>query len=259
MVRLHNSGKSLCGMPSHPQCACWFSHWHHMGSGEELSLASLELLQGVVLRLFGIARSSRLGYRWYVANVLIYAYDRKSSAFRQRLPWLRLLFGCAPDTTAVAVLLCARYNCGAVMAWSAWGIDSFCCVIYPRKAPPIKFNLFDARFSYGIVENQWKAVSLLLFKPVSPNFSISTTLTCPALSPRKPWTVLDIELQLQNRQRRICRLRPSRTRRIQRLPPSSDRNPQLQNMPRYPSPSRCLGLLCCKVKGVQILLHCWRR
>lgn len=26
MVRLHNSGKSSYGMPSHPQCPCWFSH-----------------------------------------------------------------------------------------------------------------------------------------------------------------------------------------------------------------------------------------
>jgi hypothetical protein len=87
MVRLHNSGKSSCGMPSHPQCASWFSHWHIIGSSEEPSLASLEVLQGeepslaslevsqgVVLQLFGIARSSRMGYRWYVANVLIYAY-----------------------------------------------------------------------------------------------------------------------------------------------------------------------------------------
>ena len=71
MDRLHNSGKSSCGMPSHPQCASWFSHWHTIGSGEEPSLALLELLQGVVFRLFGIARSSRMGgMSGSIANVL---------------------------------------------------------------------------------------------------------------------------------------------------------------------------------------------
>ena len=87
MVCLHNSGKSSYGIPSHPQCDCWFSHWHTIGSGEpSLASISLELMQGVVLQLFDIARSSRMGYSWYVANVLIYAYE--SSAFRQlqRLP-----------------------------------------------------------------------------------------------------------------------------------------------------------------------------
>ena len=70
MVRLHNFGKSPYGIPSHPQCACWFSHWHIIGSDKEPSLASLEVLQGVVLQLFDIANSSRVGYWWYVANVL---------------------------------------------------------------------------------------------------------------------------------------------------------------------------------------------
>lgn len=83
-VFLHNSGKSSYGMPSHPQCDCWFSHRHAIGSSEEPSLASLDLLKGVVLRPFGIAKSSRIG--WYVANVLIYLCIYKSSTFRQKLP-----------------------------------------------------------------------------------------------------------------------------------------------------------------------------
>ena len=76
MVRLHNCGKSLCGMPFQSQCASWFSQLHVKGSGEEPS-------QGVVSRLFGlgeddIARASRMG--WYVANVRIYTDN--SFAFR---------------------------------------------------------------------------------------------------------------------------------------------------------------------------------
>jgi hypothetical protein len=47
MVRLHSSGKSLCGMRFQSQCASWFWQSHVVGSE-----GPLESFQGPVPRLF---------------------------------------------------------------------------------------------------------------------------------------------------------------------------------------------------------------
>ena len=125
---LHNSSKSSYGMPFHPQCDSWFWHWHIVGS-DEPSLASLELLQGVVLRLFGMARSS--SYIEWGGMSLMFLFMHAHTYTSHLL----LGKGCLGCGCCLALRHMQLH--GAVPEWLASAINWFRCVIYPRKAPLI--------------------------------------------------------------------------------------------------------------------------